>query len=1073
MVAFPRSTVFPVLLAIFVAGPILAGDQQALAHEVGAGLTDQGDGWISGHAAVSTTAKSDYLVGINCGGEEFLGQNGDRYLADRAYTVSAGSGYVGGHTIVADYEWDPIDGTADDDLYRTGRSAMAEYRFDVPNGPYLVTLFFAEIEHHGPGLRSFAVEVEDRPVLDGLDIYARVQHDYALGIRVPVWVQDSQLNVTFAGQIGDPVLSAIRVIGRSPDISAPAVPSPPDAVGSYRQIVLNWRDGLEVDLAGYHVCRATGSGPCQVQTEEPVFVSRYIDDDVDIGLEYCYQVLAVDVYGNASAFGSAVCQQAITPASSMLPYFSLTVPDANLRRLNAAPRANSYVTATLVFLGYPYEVEARYRGNVSRVANKKSWRIRGEEVFPIFGQDRLQFSAQGYEASLIKEKVISGMFEDVGAAPVRVEFVNLQLNGRFAGVFSLVEVADQDYLVRTGRNARGNLYKCMDNLADLWPTCEPLIHESRSHEDLYELLVLLQDTPEVELARTMADILDLRGFLEFLAIQTLVGNRDAIGQFLLYHDTDANLWEVLPWDNNRSFAQAATELPVDFMTANLLAERVLRTPQYRRYFGERLLELMDGLFSPSSMQARFDDAVSIIQADAERDYWKVGREDQGWFYWTNRQLAPWVASRVAYLRSEIQSYMPDRRVYLTLNEVQVHNHGSIYDPADGDPEPWIELYNAGLEAVDLGGMYLTDNPANPTRFRIAQGTVVPPLGWILFWADGEPEQGPTHLNFELGAGNGSLGFYTSDGVTVMDALTYDHQAAGQSLGRFPDGSGEWITYGQSSPEQSNRLPAPSIVHVVHTPTYPQADSSVSVQARIVDDGQVASATLHVRLGPDLQTVPMYDDGHHGDGGPGDHVYAAQIPAQAQGTKVSYYVSALDNHGRNAKAPRAAPAVLYDYVVGFQPIPVIINEFMASNRTVLEDPDEPGEYPDWIELLNVGMGPVDLGGMHLSDERASPNKYRIPPGLTILPGEHLLFYADDDPEQGPRHANFKLSASSEAVLLIAANGQTEVDAIVYDSQRPDVAFGRCPDAGPVWQSLAEPSPETGNVCRPLFLPFVCM
>ncbi len=54
--------------------------------------------------------------------------------------------------------------------------------------------------------------------------------------------------------------------------------------------------------------------------------------------------------------------------------------------------------------------------------------------------------------------------------------------------------------------------------------------------------------------------------------------------------------------------------------------------------------------------------------------------------------------------------------------------------------------------------------------------------------------------------------------------------------------------------------------------------------------------------------------------------------------------------------------------------LVINEFMESNDTGLEDPDEAGEFPDWIEIYNYGTGLEDLSGMQLND---SSNTYVIP------------------------------------------------------------------------------------------------
>ena len=62
------------------------------------------------------------------------------------------------------------------------------------------------------------------------------------------------------------------------------------------------------------------------------------------------------------------------------------------------------------------------------------------------------------------------------------------------------------------------------------------------------------------------------------------------------------------------------------------------------------------------------------------------------------------------------------------------------------------------------------------------------------------------------------------------------------------------------------------------------------------------------------TLTMFDDGTHGDGAAGDHVYGAQIPAQTPGTTVNYYLTATDNAGLAATNPESAPTSTYSYVV---------------------------------------------------------------------------------------------------------------------------------------------------------------
>ena len=41
------------------------------------------------------------------------------------------------------------------------------------------------------------------------------------------------------------------------------------------------------------------------------------------------------------------------------------------------------------------------------------------------------------------------------------------------------------------------------------------------------------------------------------------------------------------------------------------------------------------------------------------------------------------------------------------------------------------------------------------------------------------------------------------------------------------------------------------------------------------------------------------------------------------------------------------------------IPLVINEFMASNDSIIQDPQ--GQYEDWVEIYNYGTGAIDLAG----------------------------------------------------------------------------------------------------------------
>ena len=142
--------------------------------------------------------------------------------------------------------------------------------------------------------------------------------------------------------------------------------------------------------------------------------------------------------------------------------------------------------------------------------------------------------------------------------------------------------------------------------------------------------------------------------------------------------------------------------------------------------------------------------------------------------------------------------------------------------------------------------------------------------------------------------------------------------------------------------------------------------------------------------------------------------------------------------------------------------IVVNEFMAGNVQFLENPDMPGNYPDWIELYNNSAERIHLGGLYLTDNEGNYTKWIIPEGLSIASKGFIVFYADGFPGLGITHTNFKLSSQGGVIMLIDRDGQTLLDSIVYGQQIADVSRGRFPDGGETWQFMPEPTPGMTNI-----------
>ena len=145
---------------------------------------------------------------------------------------------------------------------------------------------------------------------------------------------------------------------------------------------------------------------------------------------------------------------------------------------------------------------------------------------------------------------------------------------------------------------------------------------------------------------------------------------------------------------------------------------------------------------------------------------------------------------------------------LRFNEVMALNNRTKADEY-GEYDDWLELYNGTSEAVDIGGMYVSDNISKPVKWQIPasapQRTTIPPAGYLLLWADNSPTQGVLHLNIKL-SGDGEeiiLSRQGPAGLVIVDTLVFGPQSPDISWGRSPDGVGKWTAFAKPTPGSAN------------------------------------------------------------------------------------------------------------------------------------------------------------------------------------------------------------------------------------------------------------------------------
>lgn len=143
-------------------------------------------------------------------------------------------------------------------------------------------------------------------------------------------------------------------------------------------------------------------------------------------------------------------------------------------------------------------------------------------------------------------------------------------------------------------------------------------------------------------------------------------------------------------------------------------------------------------------------------------------------------------------------------VMLYINEFMASNDVTIADE-HGDYDDWIEVYNAENETVWLGDKYLTDNLTKPKKWQMPDAYIAPGE-FLLFWADGEPGQGPYHTNFKLSKDGEDIGIF-DESLSLIDEYIFGVQETDISEGRFPNGTGNWVFFTQPTPGKSNEFTA--------------------------------------------------------------------------------------------------------------------------------------------------------------------------------------------------------------------------------------------------------------------------
>ncbi|MBI2839996.1 MAG: CotH kinase family protein [Acidobacteria bacterium] len=734
-----------------------------------------------------------------------------------------------------------------------------------------------------------------------------------------------------------------------------------------------------------------------------------------------------------------------------------------------------------------------------------------------FGIAKLNLHNGFRDPSMLREKLFLDFAGRFVPAP-RATFVRLVVNGTYWGLYTAVEQVDSTFVrSRFGSDEDGNLFKGQasdegggDPTADFGsdltylgadPTEYKKYYQLKTNEaiddysQLIKLIDVLNNSAPPSFPKNLEPLLDVRETLYSLALNNLFVNLDSYNgsahNYYLYQRDDTGAFSHIFWDTNEAFGRFLMGVDADTDIHEMdpfwlpsqdaagqaqkrpLMEQLWANSSYKNDYLCAMKDLLSGGFDKATMSRQVTALAKVIRAELKADPNKLYSYDEfeqsltsdiSDGFQTIYGLVPYVERRAAYMKTRLDELAPtcsDAATglagVLRINELMAENAHTLEDPDDpGEYPDWIELHNSGTKAIDLKGLWLTDDLLAPTKHRIDTSVIVPAKGFVVLFADRDSEQGGKHLGLSLSASGDGIAVIAADGHTVIDSTSFGIQAPDTARGRLPDGSGSWYMLAPASPGASNAGSSkspPAFVAVNHAPSHPTAVQKATVTATIASEGKLKSVALSYRVkGKSFVNVKMT--------APSGGRWTASIPAAKNGTTIEYYLKATDTVGRSATSPADAPASLHSYVVGSSMPKLWINEVMAENDTTIQDPDGTG-FPDWIEIYNAGAEAVAIGGMYLTDDPTDPARFRIPDGVEVPARGFILFWADNDPDQGDTHASFKLGVSGETIALVDADGATVIDSVSYPALATDVSYGRKKDGATAWKKLTKATPGTSN------------
>lgn len=274
-----------------------------------------------------------------------------------------------------------------------------------------------------------------------------------------------------------------------------------------------------------------------------------------------------------------------------------------------------------------------------------------------------------------------------------------------------------------------------------------------------------------------------------------------------------------------------------------------------------------------------------------------------------------------------------------------------------------------------------------------------------------------------------------------------------------NGLKQFITLRSSSiNSQVNYQDSPPLLYALsYTPARPRPTDSIKVSIAAFSPTALAGLSIKVTPpGGSTVTYPFVMQRNYSSLVPEEYYkYVVVIPPQGS-VPFQFSVEAKDVANKISNYPNTGKITVFPKG---KYSPLFVNEICAANTTV---PDPSGEYDDWMEIYNSADTAISLKGLFLSDDPATPKKWKFTQDTAVItPHSRMVLWCDEQRSQPGYHTNFKFSQSGEFISLYDSVTSAIVDSFTFGQQISGLSYGRIPDGGTNITFL-QPTPGRSNI-----------